>query len=249
MMQQGATVVERLYVLDFGLFAVHENGRQIGIPGYLIQTKRGENLLVDTGFPAKYAHDAEQATVEDQLDRFGQVLHLTHDNLPPAQLARIGLTPSDITQLILTHGDIDHVGGIADFPHAPLIVGAAERAMPRPRYFATQPITWPDVPYQLIAEESELLPGLTLLPTPGHSPGHLSLLVQLPQTGAVLLTADAISRPAEFVEGFGGAWDAALARQSAERLMTLAQAHHAFVIYGHDPQQWGTLRKAPLFYD
>lgn len=212
-MQQQEGVVQRLHVLDFGLFEVHENGREIGIPGYLIQTTRGENLLVDTGFPAKYAEDAEQATAEDQLGSFGHVLGLTVENLPTAQLARIGLTRRDITHLILTHSDIDHVGGIADFPHAPLILGAAEWALARPRYFSTQPIEWPEVSYQLIDQDTELVPGLTLLTTPGHSPGHLSLLLHLPETGAILLTGDAISRPAEFNEGFGGAWDTVVARQ------------------------------------
>lgn len=247
-MAQIDTAIERLYILDFGLFEVHENRRQIGIPGYLIQTSRGEKILVDTGFPASYAEDAARATAEDQLGSFGRVVALTQDNLPAAQLAHIGLTHRDITHLILTHSDVDHIGGIADFPHAPLIIGAAERALERPRYFTTQPIAWPEVEYQLIAEDTELFPGLTLLTTPGHAPGHLSLLLHLPETGAILLTGDAISRPAEFAEGFGGAWDETVARQSAERLMKIASRHNAFVIYGHDPTQWSTLRKAPEYY-
>jgi N-acyl homoserine lactone hydrolase len=249
MMKQVETGLERLYILDFGLFEVHENGRQIGIPGYLIQTRWGENILVDSGFPAAYATNGAQAAAADQLDTFGRVLHLTEENLPAAQLAHIGLTSEAITHFILTHSDIDHVGGIADFADAPLIIGAAERKLARPRYFATQPLAWPDVAYRRIEQATELVPGLTLLPTPGHSPGHLSLLLQLPETGALLLTGDAISRPAEFDEGFGGAWDAVVARQSAEQLMAIAKAHNAFVIYGHDPAQWPTLRKAPLFYD
>lgn len=102
---------------------------------------------------------------------------------------------------------------------------------------------------QLIDQDSELCPGVTLLATPGHAPGHLSLLVRLPQTGAVLLTGDAISRPSELQEGFGGAWDPGLARHHAERLLALAQQEQALVIYGHDPAQWPTLRKAPLFYE
>ena len=53
----------RLAVLDYGLFQVHENGRIIGICGYLVQTTAGENILIDTGFPAKYADDAAAAAV------------------------------------------------------------------------------------------------------------------------------------------------------------------------------------------
>jgi N-acyl homoserine lactone hydrolase len=244
------TVVRRLYVLDYGLFQVHENGRIIGIPGFLIQTAGGENILVDTGFPAWYAIDPVGAARAEGLDSFGRVLHLTTDNLPTGQLVRIGLTHSSITHLVMTHTDIDHVGGIADFPQAILIMGRAERALVQPRYFGTHlSIAWPNqAQVQLIDQDYELCPGVTLLTTPGHSPGHLSLLVHLPKTGAVILTGDAISRPSELQEGFGGAWDPLLARHQAERLLALAQQEQALVIYGHDPAQWPELRKAPFFY-
>ena len=213
------TSVTRLYILDFGLFEVHENGRAIGIPGYLIQTTDGKNILVDTGFPSKYAGDADKATLEDSLDTFGRVLKLTHDNLPAAQLAKVGLTPNDITHLVLTHSDIDHVGGLHDFPCAQHIMHADERAFDKPRYFGeARPLEWPEhADTLLIDEDTELVPGVTLLSTPGHAPGHLSLLLRLPETGAVLLTADAISRPDELETGFGGAWDktqAALERRA-----------------------------------
>ena len=63
-----------LFVLDYGLFRVHANGRIIGICGYLIQTDAGENILVDTGFPAKDAHDTAAATQEDRRYEVGEVL-------------------------------------------------------------------------------------------------------------------------------------------------------------------------------
>lgn len=241
---------QRLYVLDYGLFQVHENGRIIGIQGYLIQTQDNTNILVDTGFPARYVDDPESASLEDNLGSFGRILKLDHENLPPAQLAKAGLKPSDIHFLVMTHSDIDHVGGIADFPQATIVIGQAERALERPRYFGDRsPIVWPtNVNYQVVDGDITLCPGVALLETPGHSPGHLSLLIRLPQTGVVLLIGDAISRPAEFEEGFGGAWDEARARASAERLMSIAEREQAMVIYGHDPEQWPTLRKAPEFY-
>ncbi len=241
--------VKRLYILDFGLFQVHENGRIIGIPGYLIQTHDGQNILIDTGFPAKYAINAEKATLEDGLETFGRVITLTKDNLPPAQLAKIGLGPNDIDTLVMTHSDIDHVGGIGDFPRAILVIHADERAFEQPRYWnGRSPISWPANKTQRISQDTQLCPGVTLLSTPGHAPGHLSLLLHLPQTGYVLLIGDAIARPSELTEGFGGAWDHDLARASADKLMNIAQSHNAFVIYGHDPEQWPTLKKAPEFY-
>ena len=53
----------QLHVLDYGLFKVHANGRVIGICGFLIVTDQGERILVDTGFPRKYAEDVKAASL------------------------------------------------------------------------------------------------------------------------------------------------------------------------------------------
>lgn len=241
---------KRLYVLDFGLFRVHENGRVIGICGYLIQTDRGENTLVDSGFPAKYAADPMAATKEDGLDAFGEVLECRPIHQPKAQLAQIGLSAKDIDLFVLTHTHIDHVGGIADFPGVPLVLSRAERDLPRPLYWGeVQPMEWPDRDYLTVDANTRIAPGIELLMAPGHAPGQIALSVDLPNTGPVLLTSDAISRPAEIEEGFASAPDPASAAHSARRLMDLAAAQDMMVIYGHCPQQWPQLRKAPAFYD
>ncbi len=243
------TDVRRLYVLDYGLFQVHENARIIGIQGFLIQTNDGQQILVDTGFPAAYADDAEAASKRDGLGSFGRVLHLDPENLPAGQLARVGVQADAITLVVLTHTDVDHVGGLADFAGAPIVIGQAERALERPRYFEDRtPMTWPDLAYRLVDTDTQLCPGLRVLSTPGHSPGHLSLLLHLPETGAVLIAGDAISRPTEVEEGFRTAWDPPRARASAERLLAMAERQRALIIYGHDPAQWPGLRKAPAFY-
>ena len=238
-----------LHVLDYGLFRVHENGRVIGICGFLIRTDAGEAILVDTGFPPKYAADKEAATAEDGLGSFGEVLICGPENLPTAQLARLGLTPSDVTLHICTHTHIDHIGGLGDFAHAPLVVSATERALPKPLYWSGgQKMDWPDLDYLTVTGDVTLGPGLRVLAAPGHAPGQIALMVDLPETGAVLLTSDAISRPAEIDEKFRGSWNEAQAIASAERLMRLAREAGAFVIYGHCPRQWGELRKAPEGY-
>lgn len=238
-----------LMVLDYGLFKVHANGRIIGICGFLLRTDQDESVLIDTGFPRHYADDPQVASDQDGLGSFGEVLHLTHKNLPDAQLATAGLAIDDLTLLVLTHSHIDHVGGIGDFPGVPILLAAAERVLPRPLYFGKRkPMDWPVAEYLTIDGDYEIGPGFRALFSPGHAPGQLAFMVDLPQTGAVLITSDAISRPAEVHERFDTAPDPDQASKSAARLLAMAEERSAFIIYGHCPDQWPVLKKAPEFY-
>ena len=240
----------RLAVLDYGLFQVHANDRIIGICGFVIQTDADETVLIDTGFPEKYALDAEAATAEDDLGNFGRVLSVTPDNMPAAQLAKLGIAPSDITLMIQSHTHIDHVGHMGMCPHAPILISAAERALPRPLYWSgKQAMDWPKAEYLLVERDFTLGEGFDVLLCPGHAPGQLAFLVTLPQTGVVLLTSDAISRASEIDEGFAGSWDVPLAIHHGDRLMKLAADLDAMVIFGHSPEQWPSLRKAPDWFE
>jgi N-acyl homoserine lactone hydrolase len=239
-----------LSVLDYGRFEVNEGRRLVPITGYVIVS--GHRVaLVDTGFPASYVDDPAGAAHAEGLDAFGRIVSLTRDNLAVAQLELTGLSPGDVTDLVITHGDIDHVGSIAEFPRATLVVGRAELETGPPRYFGdVRPVAWPTaLRYHVIDGDEELFPGVELLSTPGHSPGHLSLLVRLRRTGALLLAGDAISRPAELDTGEnGGAWDEERARASAVRLLEIAEREGARLLFGHDWEQWSRLSKAPHVY-
>ena len=120
-----------------------------------------------------------------------------------------------------------------------------ERAVPAPLYFGNvRPIPWPQAQYHLIDADTPVCDGLTLIPTPGHTPGHLSALVDLPDDRRVILAADAINRASEPVERFADSMDPAASQDSANYLLSLA-GPDAVLIYGHEPSQWPLLPKAP----
>lgn len=227
--------LSRLTILDLGIFDVGPGRRLIPIPGYLLETDRGARILVDTGFDPLYAADPDAAEARDALSAFGRLVDHSATRTLPGQLARLGLAPADITAAVLTHSHIDHVGALP-LLSCPVWLTRAERAEPRPIYWGgRQPLDWPDLPYRTIETETEIARGILLVPTPGHTPGHLSLALRLPGGRAVILAADAINRASEPAEGFADAMDPALAARSAERLFALARQSAAEVVYGHEP--------------
>jgi N-acyl homoserine lactone hydrolase len=237
--------VTRLYVLDLGLFEVGGGKRVIGIPGFLIETSAGARILFDTGFPPAYATDPDIAA-RDGLPAFGRLVDYGPHQTAEGALALLGLAPRDIGLVILSHGHIDHVGSLALFNGTPIMMTARERAEPKPLYYGSaRPLDWPEAAYHLIDADTEVCTGLTLLPTPGHTPGHLSALVRLPDGRAVVLAADAINRISEPDEHFADAADPVQAMASFRRLTALAAGAGATIIYGHEPSQWPGLRKAP----
>lgn len=235
----------RLYVLDLGLFEVRGGERLIGIPAFLLETDQGQRILFDTGFPPAYATDPAISD-RDGLDSFGRLLDFGPQQTAPGALALLGLTPTDIDLVILSHGHIDHVGSLPLFAHAPIVMTATERADPCPSYFGkARPMDWPAATYHLIDIDSQVCEGLTLLLTPGHTPGHLSALVTLPDGRGMILAADAINRISESDESFADADLPKAAMASFQRLTEIARQTGAEMIYGHEPTQWPLLPKAP----
>ncbi len=211
---------------------------------YLVETSDGTHILIDSGFPADVPRPAGMPPVENEKN----VLE---------QLADLGLRPDDIDLLICTHFDVDHAGYHNAFAQAELVVQRQHYELARsghPRFAAVR-AHWdhPALQYRLIEGDTELLPGLALLETSGHAPGHQSVLVRLPQTGKVLLAIDAVMMQRLFTPD-RQAWpmddNEEQLRASTRKLLDLVEREQvALVIFGHDGEQWQMLKKAPAYYE
>jgi len=170
-------------------------------------------------------------------------------------LAKIDVKPDQIKYVGISHYHADHTGQIASFPKATLLIGAREWdaiSAPKPAEGVNfKPFeSW-------IKGESKVEPQVLdkdvfgdgtvmMLRTPGHTPGHSSLLVKLPQMGPVILSGDAVhfreNYDSDGVPSFN--YDRAQTVASIERIKKIAANLKATLIIQHDARD---VEKLPVF--
>lgn len=181
-----------------------------------------------------------------------------------AQIERLGYSASDVSDILPTHLDLDHAGGLSDFPNARVHVAEEELAAfnhpwLKRRYRRAQLAHGPRwVPYSARGERwfdfeaVRSLPGLPpeilAIPLFGHSPGHAGIAISTP-SGWLLHCGDAYFHHRE-LEGHSApaaielfqslaAFDARLRRENRARLAALSKAHGEEVrlFSAHDPAE------------
>ena len=164
-------------------------------------------VLVDSGFGL--------ADVADPIGRVGKYAKLTgarfrESETAVRQLGKLGLDPSDVTHIVATHLDFDHIGGVADFPNATLHTTAAEEAASegrssfrekvryRPAQLTPRPRTHTySGPGESVLGFSGAHPidgvgdRIVLVPIPGHTRGHAAVAVDTGDRGWLLHAGDA----------------------------------------------------------
>ena len=92
--------------------------------------------------------------------------------------------------------------------------------------------------------------SIKIIFTPGHSPGHQSILIKLPKSGNILLTIDAAYTVDHWENKClpGLVTSSSQAAESVKKLRKIAKENNALVVTGHDPDAWTTFKKAPMFY-
>jgi N-acyl homoserine lactone hydrolase len=231
-----------------GLFYGERSPERVAIPVtcYLIRSTDGV-VLFDTGVSPRAVPGLLR---RDPLARFSD------EDLLAQRLDTLGLEPSDVDMVVLSHLHFDHAGGADIFRDSELVVQNDEYAFAQypPALFADfyykKNFELPGYKWRLLDGDTELLPGLTALRSDGHTPGHQSLLVDLPETGPVILAGDCCywQRSIDDEVPPGVVWDPTRAMHSIKRLKTLARLTGGRIFPSHDPAFWAKAIKAPDAY-
>jgi glyoxylase-like metal-dependent hydrolase (beta-lactamase superfamily II) len=187
----------------------------------------GGVFLFDTGF----------GFGNDELDAYYKV----RARAVPDVLARAGIDPEEITAIANCHLHPDHAGQNLLFPGVPIFVQPAEWAIAHaPDYTVIEWIDFAGADYRAVAGDHEVEAGIRIFATPGHSPGHQSLVVDTPD-GNLLLAGQAVYSHGEWSgiagarEGETVARDRPAYRRSVARLKALDPKR---VLFGHDRRGW-----------
>ena len=262
-----AGFADKLYRLDGGrslandesVWTPGENvGRSIEFSSTCWLIEHGDEwLLWETGVPESALNDPKGWSTLPKLI----VYHL--DKTITAQLAEIGLKASDVTYVAISHTHGDHIGNMGLFQSSTVLMQRAEYAW----------ISSPDGPNDNVNQlkalarkllgtpkHLKLLDGdtdvfgdgsVTLVSTPGHTPGSQSLLVHLKRSGFIILSGDVVHLEENFEHDTVPSLntDKAASIASMERIKRMMTTYKAKLFINHDKMETDTLKLIPAFYD
>ena len=255
----------KLYVMDNGVApdmpreALISTGRpldpndvvSIPIETFLIDHPTGL-ILYDTGW--------------SKPERCTRKWSIPEDKLVLNQLSKIGASPKDIRYVVCSHLHIDHAGGLEYFINSEIIVSDMELTNVAKLYFLNQlehPYVKADVEewvraglkWKLVGGENNIvkfLDGVNIISLgSGHSFGMLGLLIELPKTGNVILTSDAVYCEDNIgppVKLPGVIRDPEGYKKILNYIQQVSAEYNAVLWYGHDMAQFNGLVKSDQGY-
>ena len=262
-----AGFADKLYRLDGGrslandklVWTPGENvGRNIEFSSTCWLIHRGNQwLLWDTGVPESALNDPKGWSTLPKLI----VYHL--DKTLTEQLATIGLEPNDVTYVALSHTHGDHIGNVRLFSNSTVLMQRAEyewistpdgpndnvnqlKALARKLLGAPKHLKLLDGDTDVFGDGS-----VTLVSTPGHTPGSESLLVHLKNSGFIILSGDVVHLEENFEKDRVPSLntDKAASIASMERVKSMIATYEAKLFINHDKAESDALKLIPAFYD
>lgn len=217
----------------------------------LIEHPEGR-ILWDTGVPRNWEKHWEPTG----LHEFFPVLDDPEDDKGylDSSLAQLDLTPDDIDTLVLSHLHFDHAANAKMFDN-----GKTKIVTSKAELEGVATITgynqgahiqddYKGLDIGGITGDEEIAPGVSVIQTPGHTWGTMSLMVDLPNDGTKIFTSDAVYLADSWGPPAVGAaivWSSLDWLDSVEKLRKIAHEKDAEVIFGHDEDQQKELTFAP----
>ncbi len=257
------TSVRRLYVLLVGYEVLPKNisTKDLGarfimcepICCYLLDTMSGW-ILLDAGFDPAYIRNPE--LTERYFHSAGiypPIVSSEHEL--PFQMQQIGVDYRDVKMVVLSHLHLDHAGYLKYFHHAAVHIQRKEYehgfSAARPTSYFLEDYNSPDIDWHLQDGDWNVVPGVSMLSTRGHTPGHQSAVVELANSGRCVLPFDAGDLQENFDREIlpGECVDDVAALASIRRLKAITAEANGRMILFHDPVAIQHIRLSPEFYD
>jgi N-acyl homoserine lactone hydrolase len=250
------------YARGLGLLTPKSRWTYVPVPAFLVDHPTAGPFLVDTGLPPAASHDVRAA-----LGRRAAIVYdirMEDGWAVTDQLRGMGLDPLGIELVVLTHMHQDHVGAVAQLPRATFVVDEREWDAASSsgflhgyrRQLFDHDYDWRTLDFGAPNVESFASFGraidlfgdgsVRLLSTPGHTKGHLSVLLRLRSGRELLLTGDAAYSRATIDQELVPLFCEDLHRYSRslrEIRRYLEQTPSALVVCGHDPESWPEVRE------
>ncbi|HET6508566.1 MAG TPA: MBL fold metallo-hydrolase [Baekduia sp.] len=234
---RGPGLVRRARILRKGPM-----GEPLPIHAWLIVHPSEGRILVDTG--------ETQAAKDTSFAEF----HVAREDELDHQLRAVaGIAPEQVDRVVLTHVHGDHADGVPHVAHAPLLASAREIAVvgslaaaatrrftgqPLPEPFAPRPLPLDGPAVGAFRSSTPLTADgrVIAVPTPGHTPGHLAILVVQPDHH-VLISGDACYDLAQLqdLQVDGVSPKESVAKDTMKRILAHAAGHPTVVLPSHDP--------------
>ncbi len=246
----------KIHVSDLNVFSDTDQyigqEKTLNVGCYLIK-HNDKWILWDTGLPDDLTEKPEGVT--------SGVFHMTLDKTIEEQIKPLGITPDDINYVAISHGHFDHTSNIDKFTNATLIIQSSEYDLMKndPEKATKKYMDPKNISYFLKDENKKqlmIIDGdkdifndgtLKAISLPGHTSGHMALLVNLPKTGAVILSGDqwhfTENHTNNGVPTFN--FDRADTLASSDRLNNLIKNREAKLIIQHEIEDNQNLPKIP----
>jgi N-acyl homoserine lactone hydrolase len=266
----------KLYILDLGHLETDFN---LVVSHYVVGLKSNKTpktvwksipvtaVLIDHPTYGKILYDTGMNPNHDKTWP-NSVMQLTPPYHSPEQtlehqLELCGTTVNEIRTVVLSHMHLDHAGGLSKFMDKQIIVSETEfrdafayvfqKKNQEGRTLYLRPdIDIPVEEYTLINGDYDLCEGVKLISLPGHTDGMLGLQVDLEDFGTMLFTRDLCYTALNYGPPAVGSGFVANFKQyndSIERVRKLAAETNAFLVFGHDPDQFAEMKHAPEYYE